>query len=74
MTSTNYDDKKDRITGGTNGLGIKIVSIFSKKTELETVYYDVGGNIDKEKKYYSYKQHSRNNLLKVSKPEITSST
>lgn len=47
MTSTNYDDTKDRVTGGTNGLGIKIVSIFSKKTELETVYYDVNGCVSK---------------------------
>lgn len=39
MSGTNFQDKenKDRVTGGINGLGIKLVNIHSKKFEVETV-------------------------------------
>lgn len=40
MTSTNYDDSKERNTGGVNGVGIKAVNIFSKKFILETQYFN----------------------------------
>jgi DNA gyrase/topoisomerase IV subunit B len=36
MTSTNYDDSKDRKTGGVNGIGVKAVNIYSNKFILET--------------------------------------
>ena len=35
LTGSNYDDEEERITAGRNGLGIKLVSIFSKKFEVE---------------------------------------
>ncbi len=37
LTSTNYDDKEERIIGGTNGLGSKCCNIFSKHFIVETV-------------------------------------
>jgi DNA topoisomerase-2 len=37
LTSSNYDDNEQRVTGGRNGLGSKIVSIYSKKFIVETV-------------------------------------
>ena len=35
LTGSNYDDEEERVTAGRNGLGIKLVSIFSKKFEVE---------------------------------------
>lgn len=35
MTSTNYNDSEERITGGTHGLGSKLTAIFSKKFIIE---------------------------------------
>lgn len=36
-TSTNYDDSKNRITGGKNGFGIKLAFIWSTHGSIETV-------------------------------------
>ena len=36
LTSSNYDDTQERITGGLNGLGSKLTNIFSKKFIVET--------------------------------------
>lgn len=36
LTSSNYNENDKRITGGTNGLGSKVVNIFSKKFTVET--------------------------------------
>jgi DNA topoisomerase-2 len=61
LTSTNYSDTEERITGGTHGLGAKLSAIFSKKFIIEV--WD-----SKRNKYY--KQIIENNLSKISKPEI----
>lgn len=61
LTSTNYDEKEDRITGGTHGLGAKLTAIFSKKFILEVW--------DNKRKLY-YKQIYENNLGKINKPII----
>lgn len=37
LTSTNYDDKEERITGGRNGYGAKLTNIFSTRFAVETV-------------------------------------
>ena len=37
LTSTNYDDKKEKVTGGKNGYGAKLANIFSTKFIVETV-------------------------------------
>lgn len=34
-TSSNYDDTQERIVGGTNGYGVKLANIFSKKFVIE---------------------------------------
>ncbi len=39
MTGSNYDDTEKRVTGGKNGLGAKLCNIFSKKFEVETLYW-----------------------------------
>jgi DNA topoisomerase-2 len=61
LTSTNYSDTEQRITGGTHGLGAKLSAIFSKKFIIEV--WD-----SKRNKYY--KQTLENNLSKIIKPEI----
>jgi len=35
LTGSNYDDEEERVTAGRNGLGIKLVSIFSKNFQVE---------------------------------------
>lgn len=37
LTSSNYDDDENKIIGGQNGLGAKLVNIFSKFFKVETV-------------------------------------
>lgn len=64
FTSSNYDDTKERDWVGTNGLGSKAVSIFSKKFIVETV------DSKNEKKYI---QEFSENMSKIDKPVITKS-
>lgn len=61
MTSTNYDDSEERITGGTHGLGAKLTAIFSKQFIIEVW--------DKKRKLY-YHQIIEDNLSKINKPTI----
>ena len=35
LTSSNYDDSKDRYTSGRNGLGIKLTNVFSTKFSID---------------------------------------
>ncbi|PPS93064.1 DNA topoisomerase 2 [Cryptosporidium hominis] len=35
LTSDNYDDNEDRVTGGRNGFGAKLTNIFSKEFKVE---------------------------------------
>lgn len=37
MTSTNYDDTEERVTGGRNGFGAKLTNIYSKEFTVEVV-------------------------------------
>lgn len=59
-TSGNYDDTKERIVGGTNGVGAKAVNIFSTKFILDL---QTGG-----KKYY---QEFSNGMKEKTVPKIT---
>jgi len=34
LTSSNYDDSVDRFTAGTNGLGVKLTNVFSKRLKI----------------------------------------
>ena len=36
LTSSNYDDKQKKVTGGRNGYGAKLTNIFSKRFVIET--------------------------------------
>lgn len=61
LTSTNFDDSQKRTTGGLNGLGAKLVNIFSKEFTVETC-----------KDGKKYIQVFKNNLSVIEKPKITS--
>jgi DNA topoisomerase-2 len=61
LTSTNYSETEERITGGTHGLGAKLSAIFSKTFIIEVW--------DKKRKLY-YSQTYENNLSKILKPKI----
>jgi len=61
LTSSNYDDDVIRTVGGVNGLGIKLVNIFSKEFTIETV-----DHIRKK----IYKQTFKDNLTVKETPEI----
>lgn len=62
MTSSNYNDDEKQITGGRNGLGVKLTNIFSTKFTIETT------DIDQEKKYV---QTFYNNMTEIGTPQIT---
>lgn len=62
LTGSNYDDSQERFGGGRNGLGVKLVNIYSKKLIIETA----DGN-------KSYKQEFKNNLSRINKPIIRKS-
>lgn len=62
LTSGNYDDDEEKITGGKNGYGAKLTNIFSDYFCVETV--------DHVRKIY-YKQVYRNRMQDIGKPEIT---
>lgn len=61
LTSGNYDDDEEKITGGKNGYGAKLTNIFSDYFSVETV--------DHNRKRW-YKQVYRDRMLNVGKPEI----
>ncbi|PWN44138.1 putative DNA topoisomerase II [Ceraceosorus guamensis] len=62
LTSSNYDDNEDKVTGGRNGYGAKLANIYSKEFVVETA--------DKEREL-KYKQVFTDNMSKAGKPKIT---
>ena len=62
-TSTNYAKNEEKIVGGKNGFGFKLVLIYSKWGEIETVDHVRGKK---------YKQRFENNLSVINKPKISS--
>jgi DNA topoisomerase-2 len=62
LTSTNYDDTKERKTSGRNGLGGKLVNIFSSSFEVRT-YNKLQKTL--------YTQKCSNNMKNISPPIIT---
>lgn len=60
LSGSNYNDDIQRQVAGTNGLGIKLLNIFSKEFVLECVTNGV-----------KFKQTYSNNNSKASKPKIT---
>lgn len=61
LTSSNYDDTEQKVTGGRNGYGAKLCNIFSKKFVVETS--------SKENKK-CFKQTWVNNMTKTTEPKI----
>jgi DNA topoisomerase-2 len=61
LTSSNYDDTEERITGGRNGYGAKLSNIFSTRFELEVL--DI-------KRGLIYKQTFEDNMTKAHRPVI----
>jgi len=65
-TSTNYDEnKKEKIVGGKNGFGFKLVLIWSSCGRIETVDHVRG---------LKYIQEFKNNLDEICPPKITKCT
>lgn len=64
-TSSNYNDKKKKLTGGRNGYGAKLTNIFSKKFVVTTV------DSDHKKKFTMTWQ---DNMTTKSKPSIRTLT
>lgn len=62
LTSSNYDDKVKKVTGGRNGYGAKLTNIFSKRFVVETA--------DSSHKKI-YKQEFKNNLSQICEPIIS---
>lgn len=60
LSGENFDDTEERVVGGRNGLGIKLVNVFSKKFKLECCD---GKQL--------YRQWSKNNMTVIEEPEIT---
>ena len=63
LTSSNYDDDQDKVTGGRNGYGAKLCNVFSTEFTLETAD-------SKTKKKYN--QTWTANMSKMGKASITS--
>jgi DNA gyrase/topoisomerase IV subunit B len=62
-TSTNYaEDKKEKIVGGKNGFGFKLVLVWSTWGSVETVDHVRG---------LKYTQEFKNNLTEICAPKIT---
>lgn len=64
-TSTNFDDNEERTVSGRNGLGIKLLNVFSKT-------FSVTG-VDPANKKMFYQEWS-NNMRSVTPPKITTSS
>ena len=62
-TSTNYNKDEQKIVGGKNGFGFKLVLIWSEWGSVETIDHVRG---------LKYVQNFRNNLNVIEKPKITS--
>ena len=62
LTSGNYNDDEERVVGGQNGLGAKLVSVYSTWFDVEIQ------DTIRHKKYY---QRFKNNMFEKEKPIIT---
>ena len=61
-TSTNYNKEEEKIVGGKNGFGFKLVLIWSTEGSVETVDHKRG---------LKYIQHFHDNLTTIDAPKIT---
>ncbi|KAJ6157931.1 DNA topoisomerase II eukaryotic-type [Penicillium chermesinum] len=65
LTSSNYDDTQQKVTGGRNGFGAKLCNVFSTEFVLETV------DSNQKKKYV---QTWTDNMSKMGKAKITAAS
>jgi DNA topoisomerase-2 len=63
LSSSNYNDDQQKVTGGRNGYGAKLCNVFSKEFNIETCD-------SKQKK--RYRQTWTDNMSNMEKPKITS--
>jgi DNA topoisomerase II len=63
LTSSNYDDEQQKVTGGRNGYGAKLTNIYSLQFTIETA---------DSKQKQKYQQTWTNNMSNKGKPKITS--
>ncbi|XP_046659381.1 DNA topoisomerase 2-like isoform X2 [Homalodisca vitripennis] len=61
LTSSNYNDEEEKVTGGRNGFGAKLCNIFSTKFTVET---------SSSEYKRCFKQTWGNNMAKASEPKI----
>ena len=61
LTSSNFDDKEAKTTGGRNGFGAKLCNVFSKKFTVETADRNVGK---------TFKQTWSNNMMDAGDPVV----
>lgn len=61
LTSSNYNDEEEKVTGGRNGYGAKLCNIFSTKFTVETADGEYGK---------CFKQTWGSNMTKASDPKI----
>lgn len=66
LSGSNYDDTEQRVGAGTNGLGVKLCNIFSKKFTVETV--------DSENKKKFIQEYSENMTIKGDPKIMSNST
>jgi DNA topoisomerase II len=59
LTSSNYDDSKDRYTSGRNGLGIKLTNVFSKEFNIDIM----DGNKRFTKRWYNNMRDSDKEVI-----------
>ncbi|XP_061378128.1 DNA topoisomerase 2 [Danaus plexippus] len=64
LTSSNYNDEEEKVTGGRNGYGAKLCNIFSTKFTVETA--------SKQYKKH-FKQTWGSNMTKASEPKVKES-
>lgn len=62
LTSSNYDDSKERTAGGRNGYGAKLASVYATKFQVEV------GDASRQKKFV---ETWSNNMGETSGPKIT---
>ena len=65
LTSSNYDDSQEKVTGGRNGFGAKLTNIYSKHFVIETV------DVERKKKYL---QEAWDNMTRIDPPQISASS
>ena len=63
LTSSNYNDEEEKVTGGRNGYGAKLANIFSTKFTVETQCKEQGAKL--------FKQSWSDNMTKAQAPKLT---